>query len=502
MTETTAVPTGPGSAPRHSALPGRALRSRALLSRLLGALAGDRVTLPGDPGYDAARRGFNFAVEQRPAAVAFPRTATEIAAAVRAAADLGLRVAVWSTGHNPAPLGDLGDAVLLRTDRMRTVVVDPATRRVRAAAGAVWSDVVAAVAPHGLSVLHGSSPNVGVVGYSLGGGIGWYSRRHGLAAHRITGATLVLADGSVVRTSDAERPDLAWALRGGGASVGIVTELEFAALGFDTAYGGLLAWDVTEAERVLPVWADWAVSAPRAVTTSFRLLAVPPLPAVPAPFRGRRLVMIDGAVLADDRQAAAVLAPLRALGPEIDTFARTATPALTRLHMDPEQPTPGISESVLLDRLPPDAVDGFLAAAEPDLGAALLLAELRQLGGALADPHPEHAVLSHLPGRFLAVAAGLALDPAMAAAASHATSRVTAAVRPLGRRRRLPQHRGAPVRLLDGLPPGRLDPPPAPARHLRPPRRPPHPPRPVAPLTRAAPRLPVHPGRSAPPRPS
>jgi FAD/FMN-containing dehydrogenase len=122
----------------------------------LRSLAGGRVQLPGDPGYDAARHGFALAVDQHPAAVAHPRTAGEIATAVRVAADQGLRVAVWSTGHDPAPLGDLGDTLLLRTDEMRAVSVDPATRRVRAAAGARWQDVVGAVAPHGLTVLHGS----------------------------------------------------------------------------------------------------------------------------------------------------------------------------------------------------------------------------------------------------------------------------------------------------------------------------------------------------------
>lgn len=396
----------------------------------LRALAGGRVDLPGDPGYDVARRGFAVAVDQFPAAVAHPRDTAEIAAAVRLAADLGLRVAVWSTGHNPGPLGDLADTLLLRTDGMRSVAVDPATRRVRAAAGAVWSDVVAAVAPHGLTVLHGSSPTVGVVGYSLGGGIGWYCRALGLAAHRITAAQLVLPDGRIVRTSDDEEPDLVWALRGGGTSVGIVTELEFEASAFDTAYAGALFWDASQAATVLPVWADWAAGAPREVTTSFRLLAVPPLPFIPAAIRGRRLVMIDGAVLADDVAAADILTRLRSLDPEIDTFGRTPTPAITHLHMDPEEPAPAVTDVVLLDRLPDAAVDAFLAAAGPASGSGLLFAELRQLGGALADPHPEHAALSHLPGGFLLAAAGLAVDPATTEASRSDVRRLVAAIQP------------------------------------------------------------------------
>ncbi|MBL8928077.1 MAG: FAD-binding oxidoreductase [Pseudonocardia sp.] len=396
------------------------------------APAAGRVYLPGDPGYDTARQGFNVSVDQRPAAVGYPETATEVADAVRVAVEHGLRVAVWTTGHNPGPLGDLRDTLLLRTDRMRTVQVDPTARRVRAAAGARWDDVVAAVAPHGLSVLHGSSPTVGVTGYSLGGGIGWYARALGLAAHRITAAQLVLADGTLVRTSDSEHPALIWALRGGGASVGIVTELEFEAFGFDTAYAGRLAWDLSQARKVLPVWAGWAAHAPREVTTSFRLLALPPLPTIPAELRGRRLVMIDGAVLGGDPDAERILAPLRALHPEVDTFTRTPTPALTRLHLDPEEAVPVVTDSLMLHGLPTDAVEAFLAAAGPESASSLLLAEIRQLGGALADPHPERAALSRLSGRFLLFAAGLAVDDAAAAAVERDVARVVAAVQPWG----------------------------------------------------------------------
>ncbi len=179
---------------------------------------------------------------------------------------------------------------------------------------------------------------------------------------------------------------------------------------------------------MLPAWTAWAARAPREVTTSLRILAVPPLPTIPAEFRGRRLVMVDGAVLGDD--ADAVLAPLRALHPEADTFTAVPTSALIRLHGDPEEPVPAVGDTVLLDDLPSEAADAFLAAAGLESGSALLAAEIRQLGGALADPRPEHAALSHLPGRFLVFAVGLAVDEAAAAATTRDVARVVDALQP------------------------------------------------------------------------
>jgi FAD binding domain len=368
---------------------------------VLSVLPPERSVGPCDPSYDDARHGWNRLSEQRPVAVVSPISVEEVRQVVVAARRDGLRIAVHSTGHNNGPLGPLDDAVLVRTDLMRDVVVDPVAQRVRAAAGARWGDVVDAVAPHALSVLQGSSPTVGVIGYTTGGGIGWYARSLGLAAHSLVSAEVVLPTGDVVRSSSTERPDLLWALRGGGASnFGVVTSVELVAYPFDTTYAGVLAWEESAVEPVLATWATWATDGPPEVTTSFRIVAFPDLPDVPAPFRGRRMVLIDGAVNADDRTAQRVLAPLRDLRPVVDSFARVPTATLTGLHMDPTEPPPMSmsTETALLDELPPAAVDAFLEVA--GAGSDLFIAEIRQLGGALSTPRPDHAAISHLPGRF------------------------------------------------------------------------------------------------------
>lgn len=387
------------------------ITSQAGAATSLRSLCGGSVHLPGDPGYDAARMPWNVAVDQRPAAVAYPADTAEVAELVRAAAKAGMRVAAQGTGHNAGPLADLGDAVLLRTDAMTGVTVGEGTATVRG--GTLWLPVVEAAATAGVSVLHGSSPDVGVLGYSLGGGVGWYSRLLGLQAGSIVAAEVVLADGSVVRADADHEEDLFWALRGGGGNFGVVTELEFRTYPFTSAYAGMLLWDWTRAPEVLRRWTDWAATAPDQVTTSFRILQLPPLPELPEFLRGRSLVAIDGAVLAEDDRAEAILRPLRELRPEIDTFGRTPSSALAHLHMDPEQPTPGLSATTMLDELPDAGIEKLLEVAGPGSGSVLLSAELRQLGGALARRADGAGALASLPGAYLAFGVGIPLAPDM-----------------------------------------------------------------------------------------
>src|SRR4051812_45173338 len=193
---------------------------------LLRGLCAGAVHLPGDPGYDEARMPWNVAVDQRPAAVAYPACADEVSDIVRSAVASGLRVAPRGTGHNAGPLGPLDDTVLLRTSAMTDVEIDAERLVARIGAGALWADVVEAAAPYGLAALHGSSPDVGVVGYSLGGGIGWYARQLGMATNSILGVDLVLGDGTRIHADADTNPDVFWAVRGGGGNFGIVTELE------------------------------------------------------------------------------------------------------------------------------------------------------------------------------------------------------------------------------------------------------------------------------------
>ena len=388
----------------------------AVPAAALRGLIGGRVHLPGDPGYDAARLPWNVAVDQRPAAVAVPRTAAEVATVVRAAARNGLRVAPQSTGHNAGPLAARGldDVVLLKLSEMSGAVADPVRGIVRVEGGTVWEPAVEAAAAHGLAVLHGSSPDVGIAGYSLGGGIGWYARKLGLATNSLTAVELVIGDGTHLRADATTNPEIFWAVRGGGGSFGVVTALEFRAYDIRTAHAGMMVWDLDRIEPVLREWAAWAPGAPDEVTTSLRALRLPPLPELPDFLRGRRLCVVDGAVLDTDDRAAGLLAGLRALRPEIDTFSRVPAKSLVRLHMDPEGGAPAVSDSAMLGALPTAAVDAFLEQAGPDAETSLLAAELRQLGGALGRPAEGAGALARLDAAF--VAFGVAMAPSQEAA--------------------------------------------------------------------------------------
>ena len=394
----------------------------------LRTLCGGAVSLPGDEGYDAARYGFNLALDQRPAAVAYPADPAEVAAIVRYARHAGLRVAAQSTGHNAGPLGDLRDTVLVRTSGLQGVEVDPVARRARVGAGVRWEAVMDAAAPHGLYALHGSSPTVGVVGYSLGGGMGWLARSHGLQTNSVSAIELVTGEGEFVRTDAQHDPELFWALRGGGGNFGVVTAIEFKLYPLREAYAGMLIWDWSHAERVLTAWAEWTKTAPDNVTTSFRIMQMPPIPEVPEPIRGRQLVMIDGAVTGDDPEA--VIAPLRALAPEMDTFAMVPASSLTRLHQDPEDPVPYVSESAIVETLPAAAIETIVELAGPGSGSPLLMFELRQLGGAVSRITPGHGALPRLEGEFVLFMLGMAMSPEMAAAAVEHAEGVKDALEP------------------------------------------------------------------------
>jgi FAD/FMN-containing dehydrogenase len=412
------------------------MAARAFTAADIGALR--RVLIgevyePGDSGWNGARRAFQLGADQRPVAVAVPADERDVVAAVRFAAATGLRVAPQATGHNAPPLAPaLGDALL----RLRGVEIDPGRLRARVRGGTLWGDVVPQAAEHGLAALHGSSPTVGVAGYSLGGGLSWLARRYGLQANSLSAVELVTAGGELVRADDEHEAELFWALRGGGGNFGVATALEFRLYPVRAVYAGRLAWDWRHAGAVLARWSDWAAGAPDGVTTAARILQLPPLSELPEELRGRQLVMIDGAALGDRQAAEALLRPLRALKPEIDTFTTVPASALARLHLDPEEPVPAVSGHRLLAELPPEGVKAFVEAAGPGSGSTLLLAELRQLGGALAHTPEHHGALSRLDAGFAMFAAAIAPDPEAARAGAAAVARLERALEPWSSPRR------------------------------------------------------------------
>jgi hypothetical protein len=397
----------------------------SLRQRMLGS-----VSAPGDADWDEARQAWNLAVDQRPAAVAIPESVADVVAIVEFARERALLVTAQGTGHNAGAYDTLANTILVKTHALKGVEIDAEARVARVAAGGLWIEVTQPASELGLAPLAGSSPDVGVVGYVLGGGLSWLARKHGLAANNVRAIELVTADGEVVRATHQQHADLFWALRGGGGNYGIVTAVEIELFEYATVYAGMLMWPCERAAEILKAWAEWTKTAPEEFTTSARMLQIPPLPDLPDFLRGRAFVAIDGAYAGDDAAGAAAIAPLRALEPEMDSFGPMAPGGLSYLHMDPEGPTPGIGGHTMLDTIDDDAVDALVAIAGPGSGSPLVGAELRHLGGAVGRSHERNGAVDTIRGDYALFAVGIPMTPEVGAAVHAHLPRVIAALEP------------------------------------------------------------------------
>jgi len=394
-------------------------------------LEGAELVKRDEEQWDSARAAWNLAIDQRPAMVARPGNTDEVAAVVNFARENGLRVAVQAEGHGAGALAGVGDdTLLLKTGRMTGAEIDADSRRARVGAAAKWQDVSALASPEGLAALSGSSAEVGVVGYTLGGGHGWLARKHGLACNSVIAAEVVTADGQLVRADLENERDLFWALRGGGGNFGVVTALEFELHPVPELYAGMFAWPWERTSDVLHVWGEWVSGLPNEMGTWARILQVPPLPDIPEPVRGRSLVVVEAAYLGAEESGRELLRPLRDLAPELDTFAAVPPAVLGHLHMDPEDPVPFAMSGQMLDELPAAAIDAIVEAAGPNSGSPLISLELRLLGGALAQAPPDAGALASLDHAFLTLGVGMVMGPDMAVAINGHLELVSNALEP------------------------------------------------------------------------
>jgi hypothetical protein len=366
---------------------------------------------PTDGGWDRARLGFNLAIDPQPALVAVPRSEADVAATVRFAREQGLRVAAQGTAHNAGPLGSLDDSILLRTTMLKGVEIDVGERRARARAGAVWSDLVPEASEQGLAALHGSSPGVAIVGYTLGGGVGWYSRRHGLACNRATAFEVVDAEGEQRRVDEESDAELFWALRGGGGSFAVVTTVEFELLQIPEIYAGAMFFPFERADEVLHAWRDWTAGVPEEMTSVGRLMQFPPIEEVPEPVRGKSFAIVETILIGDEEAGRELNAPLTALGPVMSSLAAVPPAGIAGLHMDPPGPVSGITGHMLLGDLPAAAIDDLLGAAGPGSGSTLTSVEIRHGGGALSRAGEGSGALATIPGSYNLFAVGSTMEP-------------------------------------------------------------------------------------------
>ncbi|WP_267242158.1 FAD-binding oxidoreductase [Streptomyces sp. PR69] len=368
------------------------------VDRLAAGLKGE-VFMPGDPEYTAECSGFNEIARHRPSLVVAARGTEDVSAAVRFAAEQDLPVGVQATGHGIA--APVRGGVLISTRRMNAVAVDPVARIARVEAGARWHQVIAAAAYHGLAPLNGSSHLVGVVGYTLGGGLGPLGRRYGYAADHVTRIEVVTADGTPRTVTAADDSGLFWALRGGKGNFGVVTALEFSLMPVSRLYGGGIYFPGELSPSLLRTWRRWTETVPETMTSSVALLRLPDVPAVPELLRGRLTAHLRISFIGPEEEGERLVQPLRDVGPcVLDTVGDMPYSAVADIHQDPAEPLPYHERNIVLRALEDDAVDRLMDLAGPGSSCTDLMVELRQLGGALARPPAVPNAVGNRDGAF------------------------------------------------------------------------------------------------------
>ena len=334
------------------------MRPEPSINELRTSLSG-RVLVPGDDGYDASRAVFNVAIDRRPRLIAQCACDGDVALALQHARSLNLPISVKCTGHNVAGFAVCDDGMVIDLSPMRHVVVNPELRTARVGAGCTWAEVNDVLQPYGLAAAGGFVSITGVSGLTLGGGLGWLVRKHGLALDNLISAQVVLADGRIFRASASENDDLFWALRGGGGNFGVVTEFEFRVHPAGTVLGGVVLHPFDNARDALRYWREFEKTTPEEFSGGAFLLHFPQDPHAPEPLRGRPFVGLGGVYLGAGPDAERTVAPLRSYGPPVADMIQPAPYNMIQRMADFAFP-PGLRnywKSSYLKALSDDAID-------------------------------------------------------------------------------------------------------------------------------------------------
>jgi FAD/FMN-containing dehydrogenase len=372
----------------------------ALRERFSGELI-----VPGQPEYDEARRVFNGMIDRHPALIARCASTTDVVAAVDHARDHGLIAAVRCGGHSFSGLSTCDDGIVIDLGGLKSIVIDPRARTANAGGGVVWGELDAATQEHGLHTPGGRVTTTGIGGFTLGGGYGWTSSKYGLACDNLISAEVVLADGSVVRATEDQHPDLFWAIRGGGGNFGIVTEFEFRLhpLG-PIVLAGLMMFPIERAPEVLRGWRDCADTAPDELSLACVLITAPPESFVPPELRGKLVVALAALYVGDPEAGAGVVQPLKDLGPAVDLIAPMPYTAF-QAALDAAAPwgLPFYASGEYLPELPDPAIDTLLDGGIDLLGRAHPLSQviMFRIGQGVTAVANDATAFSHRDAAYL-----------------------------------------------------------------------------------------------------
>ncbi|WP_214366693.1 FAD-binding oxidoreductase [Pseudonocardia sp. H11422] len=415
-----------------------------------------RVVEPDDEDYEQARRVYNAVHDRRPAVVVRAVDAADVIATVDAAHESGLDLAVRGGGHSVAGFGTVDDGIVLDLGAMRGIRVDPIARTVSVQAGCTWGDVDHATHAFGLGTPSGIVSTTGVSGLTLGGGIGYLSRAHGLSCDNLIRADVVTADGRLVRADAKEQPDLYWALRGGGGNFGVVTELEFTLHPVDQVYGGPMLFELEHAEALLTTFRDWIADAPRAMGGFAAFQIAPPLPFIPQARHGEPFVILVTSFTGPAAHGAELLGAFRDIAePVAEHVGVLSYPAMNSM-FDALLP-PGLRhywKSSFARELTADAIAAHLVHG-PRVPFAQSAMQLYPIDGAVHDMGPGDTAFAHRDAAFAPIIAGTWPDPAgddaalawvrdyFAALAPHSTAGGYVNFMPADDRHRVPDNYGS-----------------------------------------------------------
>lgn len=356
------------------------------LSELAAALTGT-VIERGEPGFDDELATFNSAVVHTPFAVVCAETVTDVQATLRYATAHGVAVGVHSTGHGYT---SFTDGVMVSVRRLDSMELDPERHLISVGAGVRWGAVLDAAAPLGLAPLAGSSTDVGVVGYSLGGGLSIMGRAFGMGVDQVRALEVVTLDGEVRQVDAQSEPDLFWGLRGGGGNLGVVTRITVELVAVTEFYGGGIYFDGAHMRDILVAYGEWTQSIPDELCTSLAMIWMPPSPAVPEPLRGKTVAHLRVCYLGEPSAGDEMLAPMRAAAPAlIDHVSMTPVTQLDAIHGDPPEPIPFYLRGTLLREVTEQTADALLSIVGTDVQVPMLLWDLRHQQGAFSRT-PEH----------------------------------------------------------------------------------------------------------------
>lgn len=380
------------------------------LGMLRGALRGQLYT-PQDDGYAAHSAPWQRHVAQRPAAIVMAAGADDIVAAVKFAGEYGLPVAVQATGHGAVVPCDGG--LLINTSAMQGVWIDSAARTASVEAGVKWGPVLAAAQAVGLAPLLGSTTDVGVVGYSLGGGLGWLAGKYGLAVDSVRAFDIVTADGRLRHVTAQSDPELFWGVRGGAGNFGVVTRIEFALYPVTEVYAGNLFFPMERAHEVIAAYRAWIRGLSEDWTTGISLMHMPPAPFIPEPLRGQSVVIVRGAYAGPADQGEGDMRPIRALGGIIvDAFGPIPFTAADSISQDPVDPMNAVGRTETLADLDPETVETLLKIMGRPGESPIVFTEVRHVSGAARRAPAVPSAFGHRDMEFISLTLAGIFDPA------------------------------------------------------------------------------------------